>query len=170
MELFETLEKDLSRILELISNCDNKASIILGAVFTVISLVLGLCGRDYIVLFSNHSGSNCIIFVLLVLAAIVISLGIIEIMRSIQAKIDYTEYNDDSETIFFGKISLLTLEQYREKVLLRDNSSYIRDLTAQIHTCSVICQRKYECYNRGLFNSVLGCVFLIGCSVLAISV
>ena len=45
--------------------------------------------------------------------------------------------------------------------MARDRESYLVDLTAQIHTCSMICQKKFEYYNRGLSYSVLGVVLLV---------
>lgn len=46
MDLTDTLEKDLSRIIGFTNSCDSKSSIVLGSVLATLSLILGLCGKE----------------------------------------------------------------------------------------------------------------------------
>lgn len=160
--LEDTLEKDLARIIGFIGNCDSKSSIMLGSTLTAVSLILGLCGKEIIGTLMNSDAwisiSTCIV---LIISLFMVVAGIANVIMSIRARLDPTEYEDDSSVIFYGKIAALGLPQYRGAALARDRESYLVDLTAQIHTCSIICQKKFEYYNRGLSYSVLGVVLLV---------
>ena len=171
MDLTETLEKDLARIIGFIGNCDSKTSIILGATLTAVSLILGLCGNEIAKdITGSEIGITITISAVLLGSVAIVIMGITNILNSIRARLNPSEYKDDSSVIFYGKIAPLTLEQYREKVLTRDESSYITDLTAQIHTCSIICQTKFGYYNKGLKYSVIGTGLLIVTAVLSLLV
>ena len=169
MDLADTLEKDLARIIGFTNNCDSKSSIVLGSVLAAVSLILGLSGKDMVtILTSSEILVMALIAALLLLSVSTLILGIVNILYSLKARLNPSKYVDDSTSIYFGKIAKLSLEDYRESVTCRNEQSYISDLTAQIHTCSIICQEKYKYYNKGLKYSVIGIGLMIVTSVIAL--
>lgn len=151
------------------NSCDSKSSIVLGSVLATVSLVLGLSGKE---IAYDLTGSDIwiqiLIAIMLLLSVSSIILGIVNILNSVKARLNPSEYGDDSVSIYFGKIAKLSLEDYRESVRCRNEQSYVSDLIAQIHTCSIICQHKYEHYNEGLRYSVIGIGLMIVTSVITL--
>ena len=163
MDLTDTLEKDLSRIIGFTNNCDSKSSIVLGSVLAALSLILGLCGKEIRDCVAGEMVPAVIVMVLLVTSIAAILFGLASIVMAIYARGDSAE-----STIYFGSIASKGFPEYRESVLVRDEESYREDLMSQIHICSVICDKKFKHYKTGLIHSVVGICMLIIVSVLVL--
>lgn len=169
MNLTDTLEKDFERIIGFVNNCDSKTSIVLGAVLTSVSLILGLSGSEISGVFhSGDMGAEAIVFMMLAISAILLWKGLYALFDSLRARDDPN--NDESErgTVFYRHIASMELDVYREKVTARDEEGYVRELTEQIHANARICTKKYDLYNKGLRLSIPGVALLIIASVLAL--
>ena len=163
MELTDTLEKDLSRVISFTNNCDSKSSIVLGSVLATLSLILGLCGNEIRGCVTGEWVPAVIVSVMLIFSISSIIFGLANIVMSI-----YARGKPNESTIYFASIASRELSEYRESVLARDDESYREDLISQIHICSVICDKKFKHYKTGLVCSVIGICMLIVVSVLAI--
>ena len=163
MDLTDTLEKDLSRVIGFTNNCDSKSSIVLGSVLATLSLILGLCGKEIKDCVTSDLVPAVVVSVMLILSTCSIIIGLANIVMVIYARGEFTE-----STIYFRSIASRELPEYRESVLARDEESYREDLISQIHICSVICDKKFKHYKTGLVCSVIGICMLIVASVLAI--
>jgi len=168
MDLTDTLEKDLARIIGFVNNCDSKASIVLGAVLTSVSLILGLNLSEFTgVIHSGDVGAAAIVILLLVASAILLVKGLYALFESIRARDDPRKDESLKGTIFYRHIASMDLDAYRERISARNDESYIGELTEQIHANAEICTEKYDRYNEGLRLSVRGVVLLIFVAVLA---
>ena len=169
MDLTDTLEKDLARIIGFVNNCDSKASIVLGAVLTSVSLILGLSLSEFAGVFhSGDMGAAAIVILLLTASAILLIKGLCALFNSIHARDDPLKDESMKGTIFYRHIASMDLDAYRERITARNDESYIGELTEQIHANAVICTEKYDLYNEGLRLSVIGVVLLIIASILAL--
>ncbi|MBO5600832.1 MAG: hypothetical protein J5897_07330, partial [Candidatus Methanomethylophilus sp.] len=83
MDLIDTLEKDLARIIGFVNNCDSKASIVLGTVLTSVSLILGLSLSEFAKVFrSGDIGAAAIVILLLAVSAILLIKGLYALFDS----------------------------------------------------------------------------------------
>lgn len=165
----DTLEKDLARVIGFVGNCDSKASIILGATMTSVSLILGLCGSA--ISECAHSADNLIsgtVWVLAASSAVLLVIGVAYLLSTLYARGLTDGEREECGTVFFGDIASVGLEKYRETVLARDADRYIREITEQIHVNARICEKKYRYYDRGLVFSVFGVALMILLSVVCL--
>lgn len=168
MDLSDTLEKDLARIIGFVNNCDSKASIVLGTVLTSVSLILGLSLSEFAGVFhSGDIGAAAIVILLLVVSAILLGKGLYALFDSLRARDDPLKNESLKGTIFYRHIASMDLDAYRERITARNDENYVRELTEQIRANAVICTEKYDRYNEGLKLSVRGVVLLIFVAVLA---
>lgn len=165
----DTLEKDLARIIGFVGNCDSKASIILGATMTSVSLILGLCGSA---IAGCADSANVLIsgtvWVLVVSSAVLLMTGVSYLLSTLYARGLTDGEREERGTVFFGDIASVKLEKYREMVLAKDADGYIREITEQIHVNARICEKKYRYYDRGLVFSVLGVSLMVLLAVICL--
>ena len=169
MDLTDTLEKDLARIIGFIGNCDTKASIVLGSTLASVSLMIGLCGAK--LLDSNSSGGDVVSYVvsaLFAISMILISFGLCYILMAIYAKIDSYNNGSDKNSVFFGDIASISPEEYRKTIMERDTEGYIQDLIAQIWINAKRCTEKYRLYDNGLACLVMGILLMMLAAIILI--
>ena len=162
MDPIDTLEKDLARIIGFVGNCDSKASIILGATMTSVSLILGLCGSA--IAGCAHSADSLIsgtVWVLVASSVVLLMIGVSYLLSTLYARGLTDEEREEIGTVFFGDIASVGLERYRETVLARDADRYIWEITEQIYVNARICEKKYRYYDRGLVFSVSGAALMV---------
>ena len=87
VDTIDTLEKDLARIIGFVGNCDSKASIILGATMTSVSLILGLCGHAI----AESAGSvddliSGAVWVLAIMSAVLLMIGVAYLLSTLYAR------------------------------------------------------------------------------------
>ena len=166
----EELEKDLSRIIGFVTSCDSKSSIVMSGVLAMVALIAGLNGPSLADHFKNNLDSAGVILslMLLIVSVALIIIGLSFIISSLYArgKPDNQAYHDS--LIYYGSISSLEYDDYKESVLSRTNEDYLEDLASQVHINSVICSKKYNLYNKGLLLSITGVILLLVCSLLAV--
>jgi len=167
----EDLTQTLDRTISWIENCDNKASIILGIVGVVLSILLSmeyveLIGALIVDISVCATFGNILLLTLIIIAFIVCFAGIVFLIKSLTAKIKIEEFSKrgifaDSR-IFFSTIAKNnTFADFDEKLSETDGDVLIKDLKSQIYICSIICDRKFKNYNRGLRFSILGAGMLM---------
>ena len=162
----EELNQTLDRTISWIENCDNKASIVLGVVGVVLAILLS---EEYIEIIGKlmHDILSCttfgnIVLLVLIIAAFIMSLaGIVFLIKSLTAKIKIEEFSKrgiftDSSLFFSAIANNSTLAEYDKKLNEADESVFLKDLKSQIYICSIICDRKFRNYNRGLLLSMSG--------------
>lgn len=161
----EELEKDLSRIIGFVNSCDSKSSIVMSGVLAITALIAGLNGPSLADYFKNNldSAGAILLLLLLIVSIALIIIGLSFIISSLYArgKPDDRTYHDS--LIYYGSISSLEYDEYKESVLSRTNEDYLEDLVSQVHINSVICSKKYDLYNKGLLSSITGIVLLFFC-------
>lgn len=161
----EELEKDLSRIIGFVNSCDSKSSIVMSGVLAIVALIAGLNGPSLADHFKNNLDSAGVILslVFLIVSVALIIIGLSFVISSLYArgKPDNQAYHDS--LIYYGSISSLEYDDYKESVLSRTNEDYLEDLASQVHINSVICSKKYRLYNKGLIFSIVGIILLFAC-------
>lgn len=94
--------------------------------------------------------SGCeVIAILLICALYIVSfISILCFLLVIIARIK--NLNSNQSVFFFGSISSMNLNDYKEKLQNIDDQSIIKDLEEQIHINSLICSKKAKYYNIGI--------------------
>lgn len=165
----------LDRVIGFINNCDNKASIVLGGIAAILAIVFSGNGIERVIdvvsaiVFSAPSSNRTIgevaYLTLLILSVILLTVGLVFLILTITARIK----SGKSSVIYFGHIARLENDAaYKERVVSISEEELLEDILAQIYINSVICDRKYKYYNRGLKLTVIGFIALV--AILAISV
>lgn len=155
----EDARDTLDRIIGFIGNCDTKASVILGILGVILTIIItdSFLTNFYIVIqVAMTSGTTLSVFFLisLIVTLIVFLIGILFIVSSLVAKVSPSK--KDSK-IYFADIALNSnCNIYKKKVINQTEFDKIEDLIIQIHINSVICTRKYKRYNRGLVFVLIG--------------
>ena len=68
----------------------------------------------------------------------------------------------ERSVFFFGSISKMKLDAYRNRVNRMNNKQLLLDIEKQIHLCSEICVKKSKWYNAGLWIMSLAILLWIG--------
>lgn len=94
---------------------------------------------------SELSGGEILAAILVGFLYIVSLLSILHFMFAIRARVK--NINNASSIYYFGSISKMKLQDYKAKVNKATVQQMIKDLNEQIHTNSMICNKKAKCYN-----------------------
>lgn len=159
-ELIEILDRNTSWI----ENCDSKTSIILGGIGVITGVLLA---TDYVVKLAaiyKHMAENISFWSVAYLIGTILSIGAIIVgclflISVLMAKVDPTEFSKKGlkmdSLIFFSTIAQnKSFAKYREK--LQKCPSLDDDIISQIYICSLICEKKFALYKKGLIISLLG--------------
>lgn len=178
--------KTLDTINMWIENCDNKASIILGSIGVIASIILssdfakiikdiietsiiniGWCNGIYIFIFMSAViiciiGLGCLISC--ITPRIVTNTSISDrIQKNIckkQHKFKNTQIKNNMQDsiMFYGIVALTQYEQYLEKVkpICKDYDNIMIDLLFQIHSAAVICESKFKKLQKGIVCFLIG--------------
>lgn len=153
-----------------INNCDTKASIMIAAMGIVTTM---LCSTDIFnfvssVIFSSlkvFSGWMIVYNIVIWLSIISMMVGIVFLICVIMPKIitTFATMNDSGNTeketyvsyMFYGSIAKKNLfkdfDTYYSEVESISDEQIIKDLCYQIYSASIICNRKFNNFKKGLF-------------------
>lgn len=171
------LEKDdlnqiLDRNVAWIENCDNKASIMLGALGVAVSVFFAL---DYATIilnviqgkWSNASFGNVIFLILVTLSLCAFMYGGYKLIKTLTPKIDMENLGSDEKVctnsnIFFSTIAAHSnYTKFLERLIETNGNDYLNDISSQIYICAKICDLKFKDYKKGLYFSLGGLLTFI---------
>lgn len=184
-ETEESLKKEdlcliLDRNEQWINSCDTKASILVSGIIAIAGIGLAF---DYVSVVAEIVNAmnkkenfwSILYLVLLVLSCVSVVAGLGCLVAVLRAKVKPEEYRSrgliTDSLLFFGTIAKnTTVKKYSIK-LNECNEKGLRDeIISQIYICSLICQRKYVYFNRGMLFGVIGVaafasLFVIGAAI-----
>lgn len=161
----EVLQQRLLLVNAWISNCDQKAGLILAAtcvllpIVTTTSELLGIAQkyiRMFIDLINTGSGSILSLLFILTLAMFIVALCvcILFLFRCLEGEIDTSIYSEDDlnteSLLFFQTIAKKPFKRYKKDVLQGNGNRMFEDYISQIYINSKICTIKFTNYNKGL--------------------
>jgi len=156
----------LERTINFVSNCDNKASIILGIIGVIFTIIFTndslLELKNIIKIIIQFKNRWDIVFLILGLGSIIIlACGLGLLVFCLIAKIDCKEYKQErlnlNSIIYFGNIAeYKSFKDYEDRFLNVTEENYLNDLLSQIYLNSCICMKKYKRYNLGVICSICG--------------
>lgn len=144
----------LSLINTWIGNIDTKISFALALVGVLIGVIFsgGLPNAFQKIMqvskLSELNGEEIFAVLLVGLLYCASFLSIVSFMWAIIARVK--NMNNATSVFFFGSISAMELQNYREKANHMTEQELIDDLEEQIHTNSRICNQKAKWYNNGI--------------------
>lgn len=112
---------------------------------------------------ADLSGSEAIAAILVCALYLFSFISIICLMLVIIAR--GKNVNCNSSVFFFGSISTMGLDEYKEKVKCMTEEDIVEDLKEQVHTNSRICMQKTRWYNIGMKFLVATVVLWFVCMV-----
>lgn len=146
---FEDFKYTYDTIKSWINNVDNKISILLAFLVTIIGYIFSITDKIY--------QKNIQVFILVIVIILLVGgclLCIFALKGRVRTKINYTSM------IFFGSISKMDRKEYFDKSLKTNEKQLINDIKNQIYINSCICNKKFKLYNLAL-NSLIVAIFLI---------
>lgn len=162
----EDLNQILDRINGWIGNCDSKVSIILSGFGVFAGILLA---TDYVSKFISIIRFMCktisiwtiLYLVVSFLSLVLLMYGIGTLVFALFAKVNAKEYEckgvKTDSLIFFSSIANNnTLSKYKEKLKNSSHQDIYDDLASQIFVCSLICDKKFALYNKGVRVAVIG--------------
>ena len=165
-------KETLDRTLNLINNCDLKATTILA--LTGVCLTLFCADGTYkdILLKSLQliSSTNYIYKFLCIigyLATCSYLYGLYKLIRVLVPQIDMSALKQhspqltDNSLIFFGDISKKSYEWYKNEFISLDSNAYFNDLMSQVYINNHICSVKFTNYTTGLKYTSIGIATLV---------
>lgn len=165
----DDLNQTLDRNVAWIENCDNKASIMLGALGVAVSMIFAL---DYATMILNviqerwsTASFGNITFLILVASSLCAFLyGGYKLIKTLTPKIDMENLGTDEKMcsnsiIFFSTIATHSnYTKFLEKLKETNEDNYLNDISSQIYICAKICDLKFKDYKKGLYFSVGGLI------------
>ena len=150
----DDLNQILDRNIAWIENCDNKASIMLGAFGVALSVIFAL---DYATIilnviqekWSNPSFGNIAFLILVTL-------------KTLTPKIDMRNLGADEKMcsnsiIYFSTIAIHSnYTKFLDRLKETNDDNYLNDISSQIYICAKICDLKFKDYKKGLHFSISG--------------
>lgn len=177
---YDKLVMILDRNTNWIENCDTKASIILGSVGTFAGICLA---TDYVKkiitiwqYIFNHVNIWTIGYICLDLLSIcTIISGCVHLVGVLMARVDAHEYSikgiKEDSIIFFNSIAKnQSLEKYSDKVKKCTSKQLEDDIIFQIYVCSLICEKKFSLYKKGLNITLVGFAGFIIITVIGVAI
>lgn len=156
----------LDRTTAWIENCDTKTSIILSGVGVVFGILLA---TDYVrkiieiikTIMSNIGFLYSVFLLFFFLALSSIVAGIVFLLLVLIGKTDTKGLAErginGKSIIFFSSISQFkNLQEYKNQLKRYSTKDFVDDISAQIYTCSIICDKKFSNYKKGLLLTCSG--------------
>lgn len=164
----EKLSEILDRTIGWTENCDGKASTVLASLGVIAGVLLA---TDYVKKIANiyrFMADNPTFWSVAYLIACAVAIGtmivgclnLIGVLKARIGRNDYTKRGvRGSSLIFFASIAKYEkLDDYKAKLENCSDEQLINDMIAQIYICSVICQKKFDLYKKGLNCTLIGFV------------
>ena len=162
----EKLSEILDRAISWTENCDGKASTVLTSVGVIAGILLA---TDYVKkiagiyrFMADNLNFWSALYLLACAAAIVTMIvGCLDLIGVLKARIGRNDHDArgvrGGSLIFFASIAKhKTLDAYKAKLENCSDEQLDDDMIAQIYICSVICQKKFDLYKKGLNCTVVG--------------
>ncbi|QQK80440.1 hypothetical protein HUG20_11415 [Salicibibacter cibi] len=162
--------KNLDRVNYWIQNVDTKSSYLLvffGIILTIF-LTSGFASTSLMVIhevFRNVNSVGQIIFLFIVIVTFLYFAfcsykGLKNVLRSLVAS---TKNRLDRSLLYFGDISSLSIDEFHKEVANLDDERLLKDIHSQTHIASLICQKKFKYYNKGIkcFKNALASLALL---------
>ncbi len=152
----EDLYKNLDIINQWINNSDSKASIMLGLVGILLTIVFTNGSLTYYTMkiikevFLNINFSD-ILYLLFFLSSVVFCVyGLYALIKVLIPTLKM-KTNKTKSYMYFGSIAQYSsLEEYKEDLLEINEESFIDDLLNQVYQNSIICHLKYINFTKGI--------------------
>ncbi len=170
-ELGEELTDILDRNTAWIENCDSKTSIILGSFGVIAGIFLA---TDYVSKLKSifcHMTSNVSFWSIVYLVFCIFALGLILAgcvcwIIVLFARVNSDDFSDrgirSESLVFFSSIAKhKTLSSYKQNLEKCEARQINDDLISQIYICSIICDKKFKYYKRGLLLTSIGSVLFV---------
>ncbi len=160
----EDLYKNLDVINQWINNSDNKASIILGLVGILLTIIFttgNITSQTTKImkeLFLNTNFSD-ILYLIFFLGSICVGiLGLCDLIKVLIPTLKM-KTNKIKSYMFFGSIACYTsFNEYKEDLLKSTEEDVFEDLLNQVYQNSIICNKKYENFAKGIKYFLVGFV------------
>lgn len=162
----EKLSEILNRTIGWTENYDGKASTVLASVGVIAGVLLATDYVKKIVDIYRFMADNPNFWSVMYLIACVVAIGtmivgclnLIGVLKARIGRSDYTARGvRGGSLIFFASIAKhKTLDAYKAKLENCSDEQLIDDMIAQIYICSVICQKKFNLYKKGLNCTLVG--------------
>lgn len=179
----EELHNMLSLIKGWISNCDSKVSVLLSGIGVFTGIFLTSDYHDDLVNIAKFIlETDIVILAIIACAYVCVSIGSLLaliygywiLIKVIIAKIDLNEFKSrgiySNSLIFFSSIAqYATLAEYKKRLENCNKEQMELDIISQIYICSIICDRKFCLYNKGLRYSMIGLLVFIIMEIIKIA-
>lgn len=160
----EDAYNSLDRIQQLISSCDRKTSIMLGAYGVIVANLFSdgnLSKIKEIVseAMTQFGLGDCFYLIALMGSTIAVIVGVCYLVAVL---IPNLESGDSDSIIFFGTIAENeNSKKFEAKVKLKKDADILTDIIEQIHISAKICNDKFLKYKKGATYSIYGAISLI---------
>lgn len=158
----QQMEKTLDRIIQMIGNCDQKASYLLAMVGVaatiflvsdVVAKIKNILIDPFLLYWKDDIGSFCILRLLIAISLIggliCIFFSLLQLLKSISSNTDYSALKQpgmsEKSFIFFKHIAEMSYEDFSSN----KNDRY-KDLCSQTYVNAKICTAKFDHYRKGL--------------------
>lgn len=162
----EKLSEILDRTIGWTANCDGKASTVLASVGVIAGVLLA---TDYVkklvaiyrFMLDVLNFWSALYLIACTVAIGTIVVGCLYLIGVLKARIGRKDYAArgvrGGSLIFFASIAKCkTLDAYKTKLENCSDEQLEDDMISQIYICSVICQKKFDLYKKGLTCSLVG--------------
>lgn len=160
----EDLYKNLDVINQWINNSDNKASIILGLVGILLTIIFttgNITSQTTKImkeLFLNTNFSDILYLIFFLGSICICILGLCDLIKVLIPTLKM-KTNKIKSYMFFGSISCYTsFNEYKEDLLKSTEEDIFEDLLNQVYQNSIICNKKYENFAKGIKYFLVGFV------------
>lgn len=160
----DILNQTLDRTIGWIENCDNKTSIILSGIGIIIGILLSADYLSKILMIHKVMMEKSLAWIWGIGLGISLGLFLYGISNLLMVLISKTKLKGTrtESNLFFGAIAQHeNLQAYEEKVTNCTQAAWQHDLLSQIYSCSLICDKKFNHYKRGLLGTVISLAVFI---------
>lgn len=162
----EELNEILGRINKWIENCDSKVSHILAGIGALAGIVLATDYLSKIISIFYTACKNIGAWTIIYLLFFAFSLGLViygvfMLISVLFARVNIETFKakglKTDSLLFFSSIAKnKSFLEYRNKVNVCSAEQLKDDLISQIYICSLICDKKFELYKKGLLAVIVG--------------
>lgn len=149
-----------------IENCDSKTSIILSGIGVIAGILLATDYVERLVDVYRHMFEYSNLWRVSYLLSIILSIGgivcgCILLIGVLVARVNPAEFSEKGvkadSLIYFGSIAAnKSLAKYRRKIEECSSEQLNDDIVSQIYICSLICEKKFKLYKKGLVVAMAG--------------
>ena len=156
--------KVLERTDAWINNCDNKMSVLLGAIGIILTILLTTesisKACDFVMrLFEEVNLHKALFLMALFIVLFFYIITAFHVINTVFARTDSNRYfqkkMSEKSNMFFGSVSKMNFAEYMKHFVHETTEERLNDILSQIYINSVIASEKYKNYNRSLKWTVM---------------